>query len=136
MEAFVGIEPALLTGILACIAHDDDRPGPHLRVSSGLGTMLHQVRRVADTLAPYEDPPLLRSDVATLAERWVATPDVSWANFIRMTNMAEGDVYRLLARTLEFLSQIKTLRSTHPDLADIAKEASTTMQREVLKELP
>jgi len=136
MEAFRGIEPALLTGILASIAHDDDRPGTHLRVSSALGTMLHQVRRVADTLAPYEEPPLLRSDVATLAERWVATPDLPWVRLVRMTSMAEGDVYRLLARTLEFLSQIKTLRDTHPDLADIAKEASTTMQREVLKELP
>ena len=50
--------------------------------------------------------------------------------------MAEGDVYRLLARTLEFLSQLNTLRHTHPGLADTAQQAMVAMRREVLEELP
>jgi superfamily II RNA helicase len=50
--------------------------------------------------------------------------------------MAEGDVYRLLARTLEFLSQIYGLKSTHPGLADTAHLAMVSMRREVLAELP
>jgi superfamily II RNA helicase len=136
MEAFAGSDPSLLAGVLASIAHDDDRPGSFLRMSPGLSSMLHQVRAVADSLASHEDPPLLRSDVAALAERWISNPQLKWANLIRMTNMAEGDVYRLLARTLEFLSQIQALRGTHPELADIAKTGITLIRREVLEELP
>ena len=89
-------------GVLASIAHDDDRPGAFLRMSPGLSSMLHQVRAVAESLSSYEEPPLLRSDVAALAERWISNPELKWASLVRMTNMAEGDVYRLLARTLEF----------------------------------
>jgi superfamily II RNA helicase len=50
--------------------------------------------------------------------------------------MAEGDVYRLLARTLEFLSQLNGLKVTHPGLADTAHAAMVAMRREVLQELP
>jgi superfamily II RNA helicase len=50
--------------------------------------------------------------------------------------MAEGDVYRLLARTLEFLSQLYGLKVTHPGLADTAHSAMVAMRREVLEELP
>jgi len=91
---------------------------------------------VADSLSPYEPPPLLRSDVAALVESWIGTPQLSWASLVRSTSMAEGDVYRLLARTLEFLSQIYGLKITHPGLADIAHSAMVTMRREVLQELP
>jgi len=45
-------------------------------------------------------------------------------------------VYRLLARTLEFLSQIYSLKGTHPGLADTAHLAMESMRREVLAELP
>jgi superfamily II RNA helicase len=50
--------------------------------------------------------------------------------------MAEGDIYRLLARTMEFLSQLRTLKSTHPGLADSASRAMVAMRRGVLEELP
>ncbi|NKB80825.1 MAG: hypothetical protein GKS05_02800 [Nitrospirales bacterium] len=136
MDAFTGIPPSLLVGVLASISHDDDRPGAFPRRSSELGTLLRQVRTLAETLAPDEDPPLLRSDVAALAEYWVNNPAESWAQVIRKTTMAEGDVYRLLARTLEYLSQFRTLKATHPGLADIADQAMALMRRDVLEELP
>jgi superfamily II RNA helicase len=50
--------------------------------------------------------------------------------------MAEGDIYRLLARTLEYLSQIYTLRATHPGLAETAAKAIKNLRRGVLEELP
>jgi superfamily II RNA helicase len=50
--------------------------------------------------------------------------------------MAEGDIYRLLARTLEFLSQLHTLKVTHPGLADTASRAIAALRRGVLEELP
>ncbi|WNM63293.1 helicase-related protein [Candidatus Nitrospira neomarina] len=136
MEAFSGIAPGLLAGVMASISHDDDRPGSYMRLPSGLASMLTQVRAVADSLSPYEPPPLLRSDVAALVESWIGNPQLTWASLVRSTSMAEGDVYRLLARTLEFLSQIYGLKVTHPGLADTAHSAMVTMRREVLQELP
>jgi superfamily II RNA helicase len=135
-EAFTGAEPALLAGVLASLAHDDDRPGAFPRISPGLSSLLGQVRKLAESLSPYEDPPLLRADVAALVERWVADPILTWIGLCRLTTMAEGDIYRLLARTLEFLSQVQALKSTHPGLAESASQAITLIRRGVLEELP
>ena len=135
-EAFSGIEPQILTGVMASIAHDDDRPGSFPRMSNGLASLLSQVRQLAESLAPHEDPPLLRADVAALAERWIGDPTLTWIGLCRTTTMAEGDIYRLLARTLEYLSQIHTLRTTHPGLADTASRAIKALRRGVLEELP
>jgi len=135
-EAFTGSDPSVLTGIMASIAHDDDRPGAFPRISTGLSSLLGQVRKLGESLSPYEDPPLLRADVAALAERWIADPTLTWIGLCRVTTMAEGDIYRLLARTLEFLSQIHTLKATHPGLADSASQAIALIRRGVLEELP
>ena len=135
-EAFSGADPAVLTGVMASIAHDDDRPGAFPRISMGLSSLLGQVRKLGESLSPYEDPPLLRADVAALAERWIGDPTLTWIGLCRLTTMAEGDIYRLLARTLEFLSQLHTLRGTHPGLAESAAKAIALIRRGVLEELP
>ena len=135
-EAFTGADPAILTGVMASIAHDDDRPGAFPRVSMGLSSLLGQVRKLAESLSPYEDPPLLRADIAAVAEKWIADPTLTWIGLCRSTTMAEGDIYRLLARTLEFLSQLHTLKATHPGLADTASQAIALIRRGVLEELP
>lgn len=135
-EAFSAIDPPLLAAVMASIAHDDDRPGSFPRGSSGLVTLLFQVRRLAESLSPHEDPPMLRADVAALTERWVADQSLTWIGLARLTTMAEGDMFRLFARTIEFLSQLKTLKATHPSLADSAEQAIAAMRRGVLEELP
>jgi len=135
-EAFSGIEPQILAGVMASIAHDDDRPGSFPRMSNRLASLLSQVRQLAESLAPHEDPPLLRADVAALTERWIGDPTLTWIGLCRTTTMAEGDIYRLLARTLEYLSQLHTLRLTHPGLADRASRAIKALRRGVLEELP
>lgn len=135
-EAFTGIEPQILAGVMSSIAHDDDRPGAFPRVSAGLASLLGQVRHLAESLEPHEDPPLLRADVAAVTERWIGDPTLTWIGLCRTTTMAEGDIYRLLARTLEYLSQIHTLRDTHPGLADCASRAIKVLRRGVLEELP
>ena len=50
MDAFIDIEPAWLTGVLASIAHDDDRPRAFPRRSAELSSILKQVRTVAQSL--------------------------------------------------------------------------------------
>ncbi len=135
-EAFTGASPALLAAVMSSIAHDDDRPGAFPRISSGLGSLLGQVRKLAESLSPYEDPPLLRADIAAVTEQWIGNPALTWIGLCKTTTMAEGDIYRLLARTLEFLSQLHTLRETHPALADTASQAIAILRRGVLEELP
>ncbi|HEY6085981.1 MAG TPA: hypothetical protein VIU63_11345, partial [Nitrospira sp.] len=135
-EAFTGADPSLLAAVMSSIAHDDDRPGLFPRISPGLGSLLGQVRKLAESLDPFEEPPLLRADVAAVTERWIAEPTLTWIGLCKMTTMAEGDIYRLLARTLEFLSQLHTLRDTHPALADCASNAMAVLRRGVLEELP
>jgi ATP-dependent RNA helicase HelY len=135
-EAFTGAAPALLAAVMSSIAHDDDRPGAFPRVSTGLSSLLGQVRKLAESLEPYEDPPLLRADIAAVTEQWIADPTLTWIGLCKKTTMAEGDIYRLLARTLEFLSQLHTLKATHPALADCASQAMATLRRGVLEELP
>lgn len=136
MGAFEGISPSLLAGVLASIAHDDDRPASFHGRHQALASTLGQVRKIAHSLSAYEEPPLLRLDVATIVDLWIAETTMPWSDLIRLTTMAEGDIYRLLARTLEYLSQLHGLRATHPGLADTARDAMDRMRRDVLKELP
>ena len=135
-EAFVGADPQVLAGIMASIAHDDDRPCAFPRAGNGLTSLLWQVRRLAESLAPHEDPPLLRADVAGVPERWVADPHLTWIGLARTTTMAEGDIFRLMSRTIEYLSQLHLLKATHPTLAEAAANAIKLMRRGVLEELP
>jgi superfamily II RNA helicase len=135
-DAFTGASPALLAAVMSSIAHDDDRPGAFPRISSGLASLLAQVRKLAESLSPYEDSPLLRADIAAITEQWIGDPTLTWIGLCKKTTMAEGDIYRLLARTLEFLSQLHTLRDTHPALADCASQAIAILRRGVLEELP
>jgi len=135
-EAFSGASPALLAAVMSSIAHDDDRPGVFPRISPGLASLLAQVRKLAESLSPFEDPPLLRADIAAITEQWIGDPTLTWIGLCKKTTMAEGDIYRLLARTLEFLSQLHGLRHTHPSLAESASQAIATLRRGVLEELP
>lgn len=135
-QAFVGVTPSALAGLMSCISYENDRPGSFPRISPALAGLIAAARRMADSLAPYDDPPLLRADVGGLSERWVGDTAVTWAQLCRSTSMAEGDIYRLLSRTLEYLSQVHQLQATHPDLASIAAEALSRIRRGVLEELP
>jgi ATP-dependent RNA helicase HelY len=135
-DAFTGASPALLAAVMSSIAHDDDRPGAFPRISPGLASLLAQVRKLSESLSAYEDPPLLRADIAAVTEQWIADPTLTWIGLCKKTTMAEGDIYRLLARTLEFLSQLHGLKDTHPSLAECASQAIATLRRGVLEELP
>jgi superfamily II RNA helicase len=135
-QAFVDVTPSALAGLMSCISYENDRPGSFPRLSASMAGLIAAARRMAESLAPFDDPPLLRADVGGLSERWVGDTATTWTQLCRSTSMAEGDIYRLLSRTLEYLSQIHQLQATHPDLASIAAEALRRIRRGVLEELP
>jgi len=135
-KAYENVGPAVLAGLMACISYENDRPASFPRISPALANLVATARRMAEALASYDDPPLLRADVGGLAERWVGDPSITWTQLCRSTSTAEGDVYRLLSRTLEYLSQLHSLRDTHPELSRVAVEAMDRIRRGVLEELP
>ncbi len=135
-QALSGVTSAVLAGIMACIAYENDRPASFPRITPALAGLMASVRRMAEGLANYDDPPLLRADVGGLAERWVGDATTTWPQLCRATSTAEGDVYRLLSRTLEYLSQIQSLRDSHPELSRVAADAMDRIRRGVLEELP
>src|SRR3989475_2707744 len=114
---------------MACPADDNDRPASFPRITAALANLVATARRMAEALAPYDDPPLLRADVGGLGERWVGDTTVTWAQVCRTTSMAEGDIYRLLSRTPEYLSQVHSLQATHPDLAPVAAGSPSRLPR-------
>jgi superfamily II RNA helicase len=135
-HAFADVTPPVLAGLMACIAYENDRPASFPRISPTLASLVAVTRRMAEMLAAYDDPPLLRADVGGLAERWVGDPAITWAQLCRATTTAEGDIYRLLSRTLEYLSQLHQLHQTHANLGRVAAEAMDRIRRGVLEELP
>jgi superfamily II RNA helicase len=135
-QAFATVKPAVLAGMMACISYENDRPASFPRITPALANLAAVARRMAEALASFDDAPLLRADVGGLAERWVGDPTITWAQLCRSTSTAEGDVYRLLSRTLEYLSQVQSLRDSHPELSRVAAEAMDRIRRGVLEELP
>src|SRR3989442_7856709 len=135
-QAFHAVTPATLAGLMACIAYDNDRPASFPRITAAPANLVAPARRMAEALAPFDDPPPLRADVCGPAQRWVGGTTLTFAHLCRSTSMAEGDIYRLLSRTLEYHSQVHSLQATHPDLATVAAEALSRIRRGVLEELP
>jgi len=135
-HAFNGVSPPVLAGLMASISYDNDRPSSFPRITAALAALVTVARRMADALAVHDDPPLLRADVGGLAERWVGDPTITWPQLCRGTSAAEGDVYRILSRTLEYLSQIHSLHATHAELGAVAAQAMDRIRRGVLEELP
>ena len=73
------------------------------------------------------------ADVAALTDGGSQTKhDVDRARAV--TTMAEGTC-SMFAPTIEFLSQLKTLKSTHPP-SQIRRSSDAAMRRGVLEELP
>src|SRR2546426_5116017 len=135
-QALHDVTPATLAGRMGCIALGHERAGPLPRLAPAAGKLVGPARPTRGGAAPLRDPPPLRADVGGLARRWVGGTPVTRAQPCRSTSMAEGDIYRLLSRTLEYLSQVHSLQATHPDLATVAAEALSRIRRGVLEELP
>ena len=54
----------------------------------------------------------------------------TWENVIKLTGVDEGDLAMLIYRTADNLRQIKSLKNTHPYLADKAKKGIELLLRE------
>ncbi|KAG0579357.1 hypothetical protein M758_4G093800 [Ceratodon purpureus] len=78
-------------------------------------------------------PVEINPEFAGLVEAWAA--GVTWKELMDDSEMDEGDVARLLRRSIDLLAQIPHLPHVDPSLASTAREASKVMDRPPISEL-
>lgn len=73
------------------------------------------------------------SDACGLTQLWAEGMD--WDNLMGLTNLDEGDVVRILRRSLDLLDQIRHAPGLDSRLVSLAIEAADAINREPVKEL-
>lgn len=77
-------------------------------------------------------PVWMEYDLVGLVEQWALQTD--WTELGRNTSLDEGDIVRIVRRTLDFISQIPHAPYLSPDLKTKAREAITLLNRSPIKE--
>ena len=58
-KSFAEVKPAVLAGMMACIAYENDRPASFPRITPALAALVAVARRMAEALGGYDDAPLI-----------------------------------------------------------------------------
>ncbi|REJ76373.1 MAG: hypothetical protein DWQ47_12260 [Acidobacteria bacterium] len=126
-----------IAGFMAAIASDPDRDYGNLNPTSRLLQVLTEFEDVIYDVARVEwefgvEPSdEINLSAAAAAENWAQGS--TWESLVRSTRAEEGDLVRLLSRTGEALMQIAQLRSSQPDSALAAREASEIILRDPIR---
>ncbi len=129
---FDGLDPHHLATACAALVTEVSRPDswthyslspevlePLDNLQKGLRRRLFQVQYRHDAAIPI----WLERDLVTLVEQWAL--GVEWPELVSHTSLDEGDVVRILRRTLDFLSQIPHV----PHVSDsLRRNANRAMQ--------
>ncbi|MCO5574889.1 hypothetical protein L7F22_028683 [Adiantum nelumboides] len=75
----------------------------------------------------------LDDQMAGLVEAWAS--GVTWRELMTECNLDEGDLARLLRRTIDLLSQVLLLPNVSSDLRKVAALAADLMDRSPISEL-
>ena len=90
---------------------------------SKIRTRLFQVQRRYDIALPV----WREYELVGLSEQWALGMD--WQDLCEGVSLAEGDIVRMLRRTVDVLSQIPQIPNISPILSDNAREANAMMKR-------
>lgn len=94
---------------------------------------LNQVQRRYQKKTPMLMPPVwLERDLIAIVEKWTSSEggvQVSWLELCSHTSLDEGDVVRMLRRTLDFLSQVPRLPHMSKQLRRNGRVAMDMMKR-------
>ena len=91
---------------------------------------LWEIRRKlyqAQTRRDIAMPVWLERDLIGLSEAWCQ--GATWEEICSNTTLDEGDIVRILRRTVDVLMQIPQIPRIDVNLIDVAKEASKMMKR-------
>ena len=129
------LPPHQLAGCMAALVSEKPRSGTFTRFSTSddVEDILHALRRVRRRLfkiqRQYEVfvPVWLERKLAGLVEQWAL--GMSWEELTAGMNLDEGDLVRLLRRTLDVLNQIPHIPHIPGELKNNARRAVTLMDR-------
>jgi ATP-dependent RNA helicase HelY len=126
-----------MAGVLAALTADEDRDYGQLELEDPLVNALAQFEDIGFKVSTEEwkfgiDPaPELNFSAAAAAARWAQGAE--WSMLVHETRAEEGDLFRMLSRAGEALTQIAGLRRAHPDAARIAAVAADAILREPVR---
>ncbi len=134
---FNALEFHRLAGVVAALTADEDRDYGQIELEDGLVDVLARFEEIGFKVASeewklgIEPAPELNFSAGAAAVSWATGTE--WPDLVRETGAEEGDLFRLLSRTGEALSQIEGLRKTHPDAARVAAIAADAILREPVR---
>ena len=129
------LEPHELAGILQGISTDINRREVWCDFfpSSGSEDLMNKIFFIRKDLISIQErfsidvPVLWNLDVVGLVEQW--TIGISWNDLVRGTSLDEGDIVRLLRRTVDILSQIPHCEAVSDKLRNNARRALKLINR-------
>jgi superfamily II RNA helicase len=136
-HAFDSITPELLTGLIAPFVIDkyqevDLNPEvefDRVTIRERFNKMMNSLRSIRNLEKErgFEGLPLQFWPIATLYA-WACGK--TWEEIIKLTGADEGDLSMLILRTADNLRQVATLKDTHPELAERARQGISLILRE------
>lgn len=126
-----------MAGVMAALTADEERDYGQLELEDALVSALAQFETIGFKVSTeewkrgIEPAPELNFSAAAAAARWAT--GTAWSTLVRETGAEEGDLFRMLSRAGEALTQIAGLRKAHPDAARIAAIAADAVLREPVR---
>lgn len=134
--AFDHLTPPLLASACAALVTEEPRPDSWVNyetaspVTEALSELQRSIRRPLIQRQRRHDVPLpvwLEYELIALLEQWAL--GIEWSELCENTSLDEGDVVRLLRRTLDFLSQLPHVPHLNRQVKDNASEAIALINR-------
>ena len=134
-DEFDGLEPQHLAAACAALVTENSRPDSwtRYRISAPVETSLEGIRGIRRQILQLQRryevmlPVLLEYDLIGLVEQWAL--ETEWQELCNNTSLDEGDIVRILRRTLDFLSQIPHVPYLSNQLKDNARRATQLINR-------
>ncbi|HNQ14835.1 MAG TPA: hypothetical protein PKM58_04680, partial [Pyrinomonadaceae bacterium] len=134
---FEGLDVPSIAAVMAALAADAERNYGEIYLSDNILDLLTRFEEIVFDVSNVEwkfgvEPaPDLNFSAAAAAENWAG--GMSWQELVLRSKAEEGDLVRLLSRTGEALRQVGQLAESHPQAADLARQASEAMLREPVR---
>jgi superfamily II RNA helicase len=139
--ALDGLSPGSFAAVATALVSEELRPTAWVKVlpvgpavgamqrAMGIARQLRAVQR----RHKIDVPTRLFPDAAGLTQLWAE--DADWDYLMGLTNLDEGDVVRILRRTVDLLEQIHHAPGLDPHLQRLADEAVAALDREPVREV-
>ena len=139
---FDRLEPQQFAAACAGVLMENNRPDTWIRyqasapVLDALGGLRNLRRRMfqEQRRQDVQIPVWLEENLISLVEQWAL--EVDWPDLCDNTSLDEGDIVRILRRTLDFLSQIPHVPYLSEELRSTARQAAYLINRFPVNETP